>query len=312
MRWAVILCLIAGVGAGAGADGSARQAKESSADLSRRSASAEAEAKAAFERGRAAHNAGKTDEAVSAFERAVALEPTSSLYHLWLGHAYSRQLSKAGFLRTPFIARRSGEAYNMAVKLDPTSIEAAEARLDFFLGAPGIVGGGVDKARAEAARLATLDAYRGAMAEARIAEHEKKWPEAERLYRSLMADYPDRTAAVDALVTILQNDKRFDEAFAIVDDRLARLPDETASLYNLGRVSALSGQHLARGEAALLRFLALTHAEPVRQSNAHYRLGMIKQKMGEAPAAATEYRAALALYPRHEPAAAALKKIQPR
>jgi tetratricopeptide (TPR) repeat protein len=301
MRWAVILGLIVGVGAGAGADASAQQAKESSA-----------EAKAAFERGRAAHNAGKTDEAVSAFERAVALDPTSSLYHLWLGHAYSRQLRTAGFLRQPFIARRSGEAYNMAVKLDPTSIDAAEGRLEFFLGAPGIVGGGVGKARAEAVRIATLDAYRGAMAEARIAEHEKQWPTAERLYRSLIAEYPDRSVAVDALVTILQNASRFDEAFTIIDERLARLPDETSSLYNLGRLSAVSGQHLARGEAALRRFLAMTGADPVRQSNAHYRLGMIKEKMGDAPAAATEYRAALDVYPRHEPAAAALEKIQRR
>ena len=156
MRWAVILCLIVGSAADAGADASAQQVKESSA-----------EAKAAFERGRAAHNAGKTDEAVSAFARAVELDPTSSLYHLWLGHAYSRQLRTAGFLRQPFIARRSGEAYHMAVKLDPTSIDAAEGRLEFLLGAPGIVGGGVDKARGEAARIATLDAYRGAMAEAR-------------------------------------------------------------------------------------------------------------------------------------------------
>jgi tetratricopeptide (TPR) repeat protein len=115
---------------------------------------------------------------------------------------------------------------------------------------------------------------------------------------------------VDALLTILQNAKRFDEAFKIVDDRSARLPDESASLYNLGRLSAVSGQHLARGEAALLRFLAMTGVDPARQSSAHYRLGMIKEKMGDAPAAATEYRAALDLYPRHEPAAAALKKIQ--
>src|SRR5688500_18473806 len=100
MRWALILCLSAGVCAGAGADASARQAKESSS-----------EAREVFERGRAAHNAGKTDEAVTSFERAVALDPTSSLYYMWLGHAYSRQLSSAGFLRKPFIARRSGEAY---------------------------------------------------------------------------------------------------------------------------------------------------------------------------------------------------------
>ena len=300
MRSAVIVCLIIGVGGGAGGSASARQVKES------------LEAKAAFERGRAAHSAGKREEAVSAFERAVALDPTSSLYHLWLGHAYSRQLSSAGFLRQPFIARRSGEAYNMAVKLDPASLDAAEGRLDFFLGAPGIVGGGIGKARAEAARITTLDAYRGGMATAKIAESEKHWPEAERLYRSLMAEYPDRPAAVDALVTILQNDKRFDEAFKIVDDRLARRPDETASLYNLGRLSAVSGQHLARGEAAMRRFLTLTPADPVRKSNAHYRLGMIKEKMGDAHAAAAEYQAAIDLYPRHEPAAAALKKIQRR
>ena len=251
MRWMLILSLVVGASA------SIPQVKESSA-----------EAKAAYDRGRAAHSAGKTDEAVSAFERAVAL--------------------------------------------DPTSIEAAEGRLDFLLGAPAIVGGGVDKARAEAARIATLDAYRGGIAKARIAEHEKQWPEAERLYRSLMAEYPDRTAAVDALMTILQNASRFDEAFKIVDDRLSRLPDETSSLYNLGRVSAVSGQHLARGEAALRRLLAMTGGDAVRQSNAHYRLGMIKEKMGDLHAAATEYRAAIDLYPRHQPAAAALKKIQPR
>jgi tetratricopeptide (TPR) repeat protein len=273
---------------------------------------ASAEAKTAFDRGRAAHNAGKTDEAVSAFEQAVAFDPTSSLYHLWLGHAYSRQLSSAGFLRKPFIARRSGEAYNVAVKLDPSSIEAAEARLDFFLGAPAIVGGGIDKARAEAARISALDAYRGAMAEARIAEHEKEWPKAERLYRSLIAEYPERSAAVDALVTILQNAERFGEAFSIVDDRLARLPDEASSLYNLGRLSAVSGQHLARGETAMRRFLTLTGADAVRQSNAHYRLGMIKEKTGDVQAAAVEYRAAVDLYPRHEPAATALKRIERR
>jgi hypothetical protein len=64
---------------------------------------------------------------------------------------------------------------------------------------------------------------------------------AERLYRSLMAEYPDRTDAVDALVTILQNARRFDEAFKIVDDRLARLPDESSSLYSLGRCQQSPG-----------------------------------------------------------------------
>src|SRR5215471_13319942 len=299
MRGVAIACLIVVAAAGA----SARQGKESAA---------EAEAKAAFERGKAAHVAGKTDEAVTALERAVELDSTKSLYHLWLGHAYTRQLSSASFLRKAFIGRRIGQEYDTAVTLDPSSVDAAESRVEFFLEAPGIVGGGVDKARAEAARLTTLDAYRGAMAAARIDEHEKQWPEAERRYRSLTTDYPDRTAAVDALVTMLLNAKRFDEAFTIVDARLSRLPDETASLYNLGRLSAVSAQQLARGEAALRRFLTLTTGDAVRQSNAHYRLGMIKEKTGDTRAAAAEYQAALDSYPRHTAAAAALKQVQGR
>jgi hypothetical protein len=40
--------------------------------------------------------------------------------------------------------------------------------------------------------------------------------------------------------------------------------------------------------------------------------GMIIEKMADAHAAAAEYQAAIDLYPRHEPAAAALKKIQRR
>ena len=142
--------------------------------------------------------------------------------------------------------------------LNPTSLDAAEGRLDFCLGAPAIVGGGIGKARAEAVRIATLDAYRGAMADARIAEHEKEWPEAERRYRSLMAEYPDRSAPADALVMILQNARRFDEAACTIIEAIGShgFPMRLFHVYNLGRLSAVSGQHLARGEAALRRFLA--------------------------------------------------------
>ncbi len=110
---------------------------------------------------------------------------------------------------------------------------------------------------------------------------------------------------------MLQDAKRFDEAFTLVDDRLTRFPDETTSLYSLGRLAAVSGLQLAHGEAAIRRFLTLTPVDPVRHSNAHYRLGMIKEKMGDAPRQ-PNHQAAIDLYPRHQPAAAALKQIQRR
>ena len=271
-----------------------------------------AAAKAAFTQGRAAHDAGKTDEAVSHFERAVALEASNAIYQMWLGHAYSRQLSNASFFRQPFIARRSGAAYQKAVELDPSSAEIAQARFEFLLEAPGIVGGGVGKARAEAARLKTLDPYRGEMADAKVAEHEKQPAEAERIYRSLLTRFPDQTGALEPLLVLLMNAKRYDEGFALVDLRLVTRPDETMSLYSLGRLASVSGQHLARGESALRRFLEVAGSNPIPRANAHYRLGLIKEKLGDNGAAIAEYRAAIALSPRHSLAATALKNLERR
>jgi hypothetical protein len=71
------------------------------------------------------------------------------------------------------IGRRIGTQYDRAVALDSANIEAAEARLDFYLNAPGIVGGGADKARAEVARIQRISTYAGAFARAKFAEKSK-------------------------------------------------------------------------------------------------------------------------------------------
>src|SRR5262245_31284111 len=120
-----------------------------------------ARARVMFEQGRAAMQARRFDDAATSFERAIEINPSVSEFHLWLGHAYTRQLASANFIRKGIIGRKIGPQYDKAVELDSTSIEAAEARVDFYLEAPGMVGGGVDKARAEAARLTRINAYYG-------------------------------------------------------------------------------------------------------------------------------------------------------
>jgi tetratricopeptide (TPR) repeat protein len=270
------------------------------------------EAHAAFMRGRAAHTARKVHEAVKQFERAVALDSMNSTYHLWLGHAYSRQISSVNFMRQAFVGRRAAAQYNRAVELAPTSIEAAEARMEFFLGAPGIGGGGVDKARAETARIATLSPYRGQLAEALIAERQKDLPTAERIYRSVITQYADSTRAVDALTLLLQSAGRSAEAFALLDARLVRDSNETTSLYNLGRLASISGQQLPRGEAAMRRFIALIGTDSLGQANAHYRLGLIREKLGDPDGARAQYQRATQLYPGHELAINAMRQLDRR
>jgi tetratricopeptide (TPR) repeat protein len=269
-----------------------------------------ARARALFEQGRAFFQARRFDDAATAFERAVELHPGRSEYHLWLGNAYTKQLATANFIRKGIIGRRIGPQYDKAVELDSTSVVAADTRVDFYLEAPGMAGGGVDKAKTEAARLTRLNAYVGGLAKARIAEKEKMSDQAEGEYRDLMRSFPDSARPVVALATLLQNRERFAEAFAVIDARLARFPNDTVMIYQLGRAAAISGAELTRGEAALHKFLALLGvSDPQSRANAHYRLGMIREKQGDVATARAQYDSAIVLNPRYDEAIAARKRL---
>jgi tetratricopeptide (TPR) repeat protein len=269
-----------------------------------------ARARETFDQGRAAMQARRFDDAAASFERAVQLDPNKSEFHLWLGYAYARQLAAANFIRKGIIGRRIGPQYDKAVELDSSSILAAEARVDFYLEAPGLVGGSADKAKAEAARLARLNAYHGGFALAKVAEKEKAWDQAEMDYRVLARAFPDSARPVVALVTLLQNRERFSEAFAAIDARLAHFPNDTLVIYQLGRTASISGQELTRGEAALRKFLGLLGvSDPQSRASAHYRLGMIREKQGDVADARAQYDSAIALVPRYEDAIVARKRL---
>lgn len=269
-----------------------------------------AHARALFEQGRASMQARKFEDAAASFERAIDLDRNRSEYHLWLGHAYTRQLATANFIRKGIIGRRIGPQYDKAVELDSSSIQAAEARVDFYLEAPGMVGGGVDKAKAEAARLTRINAYYGGFARGKIDEKEKALDRAEVEYRSLMRAYADSARPVMSLVTLLQSRERFADAFEAIDARLARFPNDTVMNYQLGRAAAISGKELTRGEAALRKFLALLGvSDPQSRASAYYRLGMIREKQGDVPNARAQYDSAIALNPRYEDAIAARRRL---
>src|SRR6266478_2890114 len=81
------------------------------------------------------------DAAIASAEKAVALDPQSSLYHEWLGKVY---------------AKKARKEFAKAVDLDEKNFSANQALIEFDCSAPGIAGGGEDKARPEIAKLAAL------------------------------------------------------------------------------------------------------------------------------------------------------------
>lgn len=219
----------------------------------------------------------KAEEATKSFEKAVELAPTHSDYHRQLGDSYGRGAQKAGMLSKLGLAKKCKAAYEKAVELDPKNINARFSLMSYYQQAPSMVGGGMEKAYAQAAEIKKLDAARGRLAYANLYVAEKKYA----------------------------------EAFNEFEEVLRATPDNYAALFQVGRLAAISGEKLDRGIETLKQCLAST--PPAGQPGhdaANWRLGNIFEKKGDKLAAKAAYEAALVVNAKFAQAIDALKKLQ--
>lgn len=252
------------------------------------------------------------DEAVRQFERAVALEEGNALYHAWLGNAIRDVIPRASKLRMPFHARRMKKEWERAVALDPNQIDARYGLVQFYAYAPGVMGGDKDKARQQAAEIAKRSALRGAIARGVIGEIEKNAAAEEVAYKEAIAAAPDSGAGYFGLAQVYARDSKPTEAFATLDAYAKRRPDDRRASFEVGRVAAVTGRELDRGEAALKQFLAAppptTRVTTI--SATHYLLGRIAEKRGLKDAAREHYREALRINPHSQLAQSALDALK--
>src|SRR5271155_799400 len=98
------------------------------------------------------------DAAVNSAERAVAIDPKSSVYHEWLGHAYGEKADHSSMFAAMGLARKTHREFEIAVELDERNFAARQALIEFDCAAPGMVGGGEEKAKPDIEKLKTMDA----------------------------------------------------------------------------------------------------------------------------------------------------------
>ena len=66
----------------------------------------------------------------------------------WLGRAYGRRAETSNPFTAPGYASKARQMFEKSVALDPSNKEATGDLLDFYLEAPGFMGGGYEKAEA--------------------------------------------------------------------------------------------------------------------------------------------------------------------
>lgn len=99
-------------------------------------------------------------------EKAATLDGHTAKYHRQVAEVLGVVAQHSGALQQLFLARRFRKEIDCALILDPRDVQANRDLLEFYLLAPGIVGGSGREAEAVAQRIAALDPAEGLRAEA--------------------------------------------------------------------------------------------------------------------------------------------------
>jgi tetratricopeptide (TPR) repeat protein len=259
---------------------------------------------------RAHFELGAWDAGITACEKAVALDPNNGLYHLWLGRVYGEKADRAGFLKAAGLAGKVRTEFQRAVELSPGSWEARTDLAEFYLEAPGVVGGGKDKALAQAELLAPLNPAMAHWAKARVAEKNKDNSTAEKEYRAAIEASKGGARAWLNLAGFYLHLKQPDAMAEALHTMESRPVDHPASLADAAGMLLRSNRDPELAIRLARRYLALPNTEEEAPAfKTHTVLGELLEKQGDRAAAAKEYRAALAMAHSYRPAQEGLRRV---
>jgi tetratricopeptide (TPR) repeat protein len=246
------------------------------------------------------------DRAANDCEQAVKLDEQNSDDHMWLARALGEKASRASFLSAYSLAKRARAEFEEAVQLNPTNGAALADLGQFYYEAPGVVGGGMEKAERVAAQLDKFDPVRAHNLRGGIAEQRKDYNTAEREFKAAIAKSPHPALEWISLAGFYRRRERWTEMESAVHaGQSAGERDKRASvaLYNAANVLRTSGRDSEWAARMLDEYLASSgKSEEAPAFVAHTWLARLKEQLGDAAAASRERAAALAIAHEYKPA----------
>jgi tetratricopeptide (TPR) repeat protein len=235
------------------------------------------------------------ERAESACRKAVSLDSNNGRYHLWLGRVYGEKADRAGFLGAASLVGKVRDEFQRAVQLDPQEVDTRLDLAEFYISAPGIVGGGTDKAEAQARIIGAKNPGREHWVYARIAEKKNKTETAEREYHQYIELSHNDAEAWLNLALFLRRQKRLDEMEqALIKAGQSSMPKRDV-LFESAQMLYRAERNYPLAIELLQRYLSTGPVEAAPAFKAHYLLGMLLEKQGDKAGASEQYRASLAM-----------------
>ena len=251
------------------------------------------------------------DRAVANAEKAVALDPGNSVYHEWLGRTYGEKASHAFWFSALSLAKKSRKEFETAVQLDPRNFSARQALIEYDCSAPGIAGGGDDKAQPEIAQLSAMDAAEGHYARGNCRRQKKDFAAADAEFAAALESGAKSADLIYDIGDYAMKRNQADRLLAVVQAGQKVAPEDPRAGFYRAVAYALNRDKLDAAVGMLSDYLKNA---PVRDnypspSSAHYWLGFAFEAQNQPEAARREYQAAVNLDSDNRAAKQALKRL---
>ncbi len=247
-------------------------------------------------------------QAAANCQQAVNLDPQNSDDHMWFGRVLGRQASHASFLSAYGIAKHSLSEMQTAVKLNPQNGPALSDLGDYYAQAPGIAGGGTDKAQAIASQLDKVDAARAAQLRGDIAMTQKDYATAENEYRQAVAVAKEPADYWSVLADFYRGRQQWTALDSAIQGCIAAAAKDKKSsfaLYDGAGVLIAAKRNPSLAAQMLENYLASSSmTEDAPAFIAHILLSRLKQQLGDAAGAKAELAIAAQLAKEFNPAQA--------
>jgi len=252
------------------------------------------------------------DAAIGSAERAVSLEPQNSVYHEWLGRVYGDKADHAGPFAAMSLAKKARREFERAVELDERNFSARQALIEFDCSAPGIVGGGEDKARPHIDKIAGMDAAEGHYAEGNCRRQKKDYAAAEVEFEKALKSHPKSADLIYDIGDYAMKHAQAETLAAVAEEGERVSPADVRGTFYRGVALVLRNERSEEAEKFLREYL---QRAPKRNNfpaawRAHEWLGRLYENQQKTDAAIAEYEMASRLEPKSKNAREALKRLK--
>lgn len=248
---------------------------------------------------------GNSDDAEDQIDEALELNESNARYHFLRGNILGDRARKANIFKQGFLAPKVKNAFLRAVELDPALIDARVGLFNYYIMAPGIMGGSDEEALKQANEVVKLNFVRGHVLLANFYQRKKDFTQAEAEYKKIIDADPKKIDGYKALGYFFINQKKFDQAVAQFKKYVELDPKNPDAHDSYG--DALFAQE--KFDEAIEKYnFALSLDKNF--SSSIYQLGACYEKKGMKTKAIETYQWYLAVEPSGRNADSARKKIK--